>query len=80
MNDAARSVKQNIQEGYFGSTAEFIRGLGISQGSLGELTGDLEDCLEDGLISQEEFEELNELSGKTAYLIGKLVDSLKEKL
>jgi four helix bundle protein len=80
MNDAARSAKQNVQEGYFRSTAEFIRALTISQGSLGELVGDLEDCLEDGLISREEFDHLNELCNKTLYLLGKLIDSLRKKL
>lgn len=80
MNDAARSAKQNVQEGYFRSTAEFIRALTISQGSLGELIGDLEDCLEDGLISREEFDHLNGLCNKALYLLGKLVDSLRKKL
>lgn len=80
MSDAARSVKQNIQEGHPKSTAEFIRFLGFSQGSLAELSGDLEDCFEDGLISELEFSELNELVGKTGYLLERLVQSLEKKL
>ena len=60
MNDAARSIKQNIQEGYGKSLGEYIHSLGISQGSLRELSGDVEDCLDDGLIADDEFAVLNE--------------------
>src|SRR3989338_3087439 len=50
MRDAARSVKQNIQEGYQRRTrGEYLRGLEIAKGSLAELQGDVEDCLEDGV-------------------------------
>lgn len=79
MNDAARSVKQNIQEGYPKSTLEFIHALTVSQGSLQELHGDFEDCLEDGLITQEEFSQADELCGKTDYLLSKLIESLRRK-
>lgn len=57
MRDAARSAKQNIREGYKrGSLAEYIRSIRISQGSLEELSGDIEDCWEDGLIARQEYE------------------------
>ena len=80
MNDAARSVKQNIQEGYKRrSIGEYIYFLGIAQSSLGELAGDIDDCLEDGLISQQEFNLLNELCVKTDYLFNKLIRSLYKK-
>jgi len=47
MRDAARSSKQNIREGYRRGTAgEFIQGINISRGSLEELSGDVEDCVE----------------------------------
>lgn len=53
MRDAARSIKQNIQEGYMrNSLGEYIHFLNISQGSLGELWGDVEDCYVDGLIKK----------------------------
>lgn len=46
MRDAARSAKQNIREGYSrGSLPEFLRAIRISQGSLEELGGDIDDCL-----------------------------------
>ncbi|MDP1710532.1 MAG: four helix bundle protein [candidate division WWE3 bacterium] len=81
MRDAARSIKQNIQEGYKrASTGEYIHSLTISQGSLGELLGDIQDCLDDGLIRQEEFKELDELCGKTDYLFDRLIESLRRKI
>lgn len=79
MRDAARSVKQNIQEGYGKSLGEYIHSLGISQGSLRELSGDIDDCFEDRLITRQEFERLNELCGKTDYLFMRLIQSLRKK-
>lgn len=79
MRDAARSVKQNIQEGYGKSLKEYIHSLGISQGSLRELSGDIEDSYDDGLISEGEFNNLKELCGKTDYLLMRLIQSLIRK-
>mgnify|MGYP001558729772 CR=1 FL=1 len=80
MNDSARSVKQNIQEGYKRRTlGEYIRSLNISQGSLGELIGDIEDCFNDKLINKEEFELLDKSSGQTDYFLKCLVESLIKK-
>lgn len=79
MRDAARSVKQNIQEGYRRSLGQYIQFLVISDASLAELSGDIEDCSEDGLISQEEFSLLNELCAKTHYLFTRLIASLRKK-
>ena len=56
MRDAARSAKQNIREGYRkGTIGEFIHSIKISQSSLEELSGDIQDCIEDKLITSEEF-------------------------
>ncbi len=79
MRDAARSTKQNIQEGYGKSLGEYIHSIEISKGSLRELTGDIEDCKDDRLITSVEFEELNELCGKTDYLFMRLIQSLRKK-
>lgn len=80
MQDAARSVKQNIQEGYMrASLGEYIHFLKITQGSLAELSGDIEDCMEDGLITREEFEDLDGLVGRTGYLLKQLIQSLERK-
>ena len=80
MRDAARSVKQNIQEGYKRrSIAEYIQALTIAQGSLGELCGDLQDCFDDKLINKNEFLTLDELSGKTDFLFNRLIRALTQK-
>lgn len=79
MTDAARSIKQNIQEGYkSGSALKFLNFLSISKGSLGEVAGDISDCLEDDLITPEEFAVLDKLCGTTDYLLGKFMDSLRK--
>ena len=80
MQDAARSVKQNIQEGYSRySLKEYLQGLNIAKGSLGELIGDIEDCFQDGLIDEQDFKILDELSGKTLYLFNRLISALRKK-
>ncbi len=80
MRDAARSVKQNIQEGYKrANLGEYIHFLRISRGSLGELKGDIEDSFEDNLIDESEFKELDKLCGTTDYLFERLLTSLEKK-
>lgn len=77
MRDSARSIKQNIQEGYKRrSVGEYIQSLTISRGSLGELGGDIQDCFDDELITKNKFQSLDELAGKTDYLFGRLILSL----
>ena len=77
MRDAARSSKQNIREFYRkGTIGEFIHGIKISQGSLEELSGDVEDCYEDDLISGEEFEKLSKLFRSADYLMSRYLQSL----
>ncbi|OIO81597.1 MAG: four helix bundle protein [Candidatus Omnitrophica bacterium CG12_big_fil_rev_8_21_14_0_65_43_15] len=79
MRDCSRSVKQNIQEGYRKTLPSYINYLNISQGSLSELRGDIEDCFDDGLINRETFLKIDELSGKTEYLFKRLIQSLIRK-
>ena len=77
MTDAARSTKQNIQEGYkCGSLGGYIRYLNVSLGSLAEVKGDVDDCFQDGLITLEEFKELDKLCGTTDYLFKKMIKSM----
>jgi four helix bundle protein len=77
MRDAARSAKQNIREGYRKGTAgEFIHSIKISQGSLEELSGDFEDCLEDGLIVEKEFTEFSNLYRSASYMSEQYLKSL----
>ncbi len=77
MRDAARSAKQNIREGYKRGTAgEFIHSIRISQGSLEELSGDCDDCREDGLITEDEFGRLSELFQSAGYMSTRYLISL----
>lgn len=77
MRDAARSAKQNIREGYKkGTIGEFIHSIRISLGSLEELSGDVEDCLEDNLITQEENEALSKLFRSISIMSNKYLSSL----
>jgi four helix bundle protein len=44
MNDSARSIQRNIEEGYKrATTKEYVEFLGFSRGSLEELKGDFEE-------------------------------------
>ncbi len=79
MNDCARSIKQNIQEGYMKTLAGYINHLNIAQGSLLELRGDIEDCSDDELIDKNTFLKIDELAGKTEYLFKRLIQSLVRK-
>ncbi|MDD4179621.1 MAG: four helix bundle protein [Candidatus Margulisbacteria bacterium] len=80
MRDAARSIKQNIQEGYGkGSIKKYINYLAISHDSALEVIGDIQDCFDDRLISAGEFKMLDSLSGKTIYLLKRLIQSLRRK-
>jgi four helix bundle protein len=77
MRDAVRSAKQNIREGYKrGTIGEFIRSIKISQGSLEELSGDCEDCKEDSLITEEEFNQLAGLFQSAGYMSTRYLESL----
>ena len=69
MRDAARSAKQNIREGYRkGTLGEFMYSIRISQGSLEELSGDMEDCMNDKLINEEEYTNFLDLYKSAMYL------------
>lgn len=77
MRDAARSAKQNIAEGYRrGSIGEFIRGIKISQASLEELCGDVEDCFEDGLIKEVDFLKLSHYFRSADFMMARYLNSL----
>lgn len=81
MRDAARSAKQNIREGYRkGHLEEFIHYIRISQGSLEELSGDMEDCLHDQLISTEEFNSFQSLYRSAMYLSVRYIISMNHPI
>ncbi len=77
MRDASRSAKQNIRESYRkGTLGEFLHGIKISQGSLEELGGDMEDCLEDKLITQEEYDKFGKLYHSASYMSNQYLKSM----
>ena len=80
MRDAARSAKQNIREGYRkGTSGEFLHSIRISQGSLEELSGDMEDCLTDGLITSKEFDAFSALLKSAMYLSTRYLQAMSKK-
>jgi four helix bundle protein len=77
MRDAARSAKQNIREGYRkGTLGEFIHSIKISLGSLEELSGDMEDCKDDRLIEEEEYNLFCKLYQSAGYMANQYLRSL----
>jgi four helix bundle protein len=51
MDDAARSVKRNIEEGWKrATTSDYLQFLSYSQASLEEVKGDIVDCKTDGFL------------------------------
>jgi len=81
MRDSARSVKQNVVEGWKRETTQqYIDFLSFSFGSLGELKEDGKDCLKDGLIGQRDFEELERRCGELDYLMRRLKEALERKI
>ena len=81
MRDSARSVKQNIVEGWKRETTkEYIDFLSFSFGSLGELKEDGKDCLKDNLIPSDIFNELMRRCGEIDFLMGRLKSALQRKI
>ncbi len=81
MRDSARSVKQNIVEGWKRETTrQYIDFLSFSFGSLGELKEDGEDCIKQDLIKKEEFDELARKCGEIDFLMGRLKSALEKKV
>lgn len=77
MRASARSAKQNIIEGYsMDSAKQFANFIKISLGSLEELKGDYNDCVEDKFISQKEHKQITNFISKTCYMIQKYLDKL----
>ncbi len=81
MRDSARSVKQNIVEGWKRETTkQYIEFLSFSFGSLGELKEDSEDCYKDNIISKQIHDELIRCCGEIDYLMGRLKMALEKKI
>ena len=81
LNDSARSVKQNIVEGWKRSTTkEYYDFLSFSLGSLAELKEDIKDLFEDKKISAKIFEFLTDKCQEEDYLLNRLRQSLYQKM
>lgn len=77
---AAISVMSNIAEGFDCATSgEFVRFLGYARRSATELQSQLYIALDQGYISQEEFERIYAQAVKTKRLIGGFIRYLREK-
>lgn len=79
LNDAARSVVANIEEGYKRSTTkEYLDFLGFSQGSLEEVKGDVKRFYQDGFLKSKQGSSLADLSIDLKEIKGLLEDSKGE--
>ena len=81
LNDSARSVKQNIVEGWKRvTTKEYYDFLSFSLGSLAEIKEDIKDLYQDGKISKETFELLTNKCREEDYLLNRLRQALYAKM
>lgn len=81
MESCARSVKQNIVEGWKRETTrQYIDFLSYSFGSLGELKEDYDDCVKDKLISSDEHYRAIRKCGEVDYLMRRLKESLERRV
>ena len=78
--DAAHSISRNIAEGYCRrSLKEYLYYLNIALGSCGELHSCYVSCRKAEQISQEDFEEIDQLHYKVENALLKLIESLEKK-
>ena len=78
--DAAHSISRNIAEGYCRrSTKEYLYFLNISLGSCGEFHSCYESCKEADQLSDDDFEQLDQLHYKVENGLLKLVESIQRK-
>ena len=78
MERASISVLSNFAEGFErDGNAEFIQYLSFSEGSVGELRAQLIYALDQGLIGDESFNELDSLGESATRLVGGLIQYLK---
>ncbi|MGH7845708.1 MAG: four helix bundle protein [Candidatus Binatia bacterium] len=79
IRDAGISVMSNIAEGFErDGSAEFVQFLAIAKGSTGEVISQLYVALDQGYITEEEFEGLSGLARETGRMIGALMGYLRK--
>ena len=78
--DAAHSISRNISEGYCRrSLKEYLNYLNFSLGSCGEFHSCYESFRQTGQITQDEYEQLDQLHYKVENGLLKLIKSLQKK-
>ncbi len=78
--DAAHSISRNVSEGYCRrSLKEYLNHLNIALGSCGEFHSCYESFKQAGQITEEEYEELDQLHYKVENGLLKLMESLQKK-
>lgn len=78
IRNASISVMSNIAEGFDrNGNAEFIQFLSIAKGSVAEVLSQLYAALDQGYVTDKEFEELSTLATSTGRKIGALMTYLK---
>jgi four helix bundle protein len=76
---ASISIMANVAEGFGRSgSVEFIQFLAVAKGSACEVISHVYVALDQGYVSQEEFDRLNSLAEKTVDLIGGLMRYLQK--
>lgn len=80
IDSASDSIGSNFVEGYYsGSIKEYLRFLGYSKRSLGELEERVRRVFRKGFIDERIWLLFDELANKTMYMLNRLIDSLREK-
>jgi four helix bundle protein len=78
--DAAHSISRNISEGYCRrSLKEYLNHLNIALGSCGEVHSCYESFKQAGQITDEQYEQLDQLHYKVENSLLKLIESLQKK-
>lgn len=81
LNDSARSVKQNIVEGWKRSTTkEYYDFISFSLGSLAEIKEDIEDLYKDKIIDKDIYDAFTDKCRELDFLINRLRTSLYNKM
>lgn len=81
LNDSARSVKQNIVEGWKRSTTkEYYEFLSFSLGSLAEIQEDIKDLREDKIVSEKVFLFYTDKCKELDFLLNRLRQALYRKM
>jgi four helix bundle protein len=78
--DAAHSISRNIAEGYCRrGLKEYLQHLNIALGSCGEFHSCYESCNQAGQITDDDFEQLDQLHYKVENQLIRLIESLQKK-